>query len=285
LQTERIVTSIAGERMTERKANSSSPIGMFDSGVGGLTVLAEVQRQLPNESVIYFGDTARVPYGSRSAAEIIRFNLEIINFLKNEGCKMIVMACGTSSAIAYPVIRNSTKLPLQGIITPAVQAAINATKNKKIGLIATVGSVQSGAYQQVAKEIDKSIQIFANACPLFVPLIEGGFIDTDETRFIAKEYLKPLMAKKIDTLILGCTHYPHLSKVIQSIVGPSVTLINPGIETASFVKDTLERMNQLADGSRPAKYSFYVSGSPVQFQDIGSRLFGKPITGVKQIKL
>ncbi len=284
LLTERIVTSV-GERMPEKKINSNSPLGMFDSGLGGLTVMTEVQKLLPQEDIIYLGDTARVPYGSRTPAEIIKFNQEIIAFMRSEGCKLVIMACGTSSAIAYPVLKNVAKVPLQGIITPAVQAALRVTRNKRIGLIATVGTVQNGAFQQALKEGDKSVQVYANACPLFVPLVEGGFIEAEETKFVAKEYLKPLMAKKIDTLIMGCTHYPHLAKVIQEIVGPGVMLINPGVATAQFVKETLTRLKMTSQGGRPARYNYYVTGSPMNFQDVGSRLLAKPISGVKQIKL
>ncbi len=263
----------------------SSPIGTFDSGVGGLTVLKEIERQLPYEDVIYIADTARVPYGGRSVKEIIKINYEIINYLVSEGVKMVIMACGTSSSIAYPIVKGRYKLPIIGLIEPGAKVAAAATKNKKIGLIATALTVESGAYQNAILKIDKNITIYAQACPLFVPLVEGGFIEASETKKVAKEYLRPLLKAKIDTLILGCTHYPHLSKILREICGPDVVFIDPAEETVKEAKMILTKFKQLNSKRVVINYQFLVTGSPTAFQDVGSRLLGKPIANVRQISL
>ncbi len=265
-----------------KKATPSSPIGIFDSGVGGLTVLAQVLKQLPNEDYIYLADTARVPYGGRSPQEIIKINQEIIPFLINQGAKLIIMACGTSSAIAYPVVKDEYAVELINLIEAGSRAALSATKNKQIGVIATAGTVNSGAFQN---KIGNEAQVQAVACPLFVPLVEDGLVETDETRKVAKEYLKPLISAGIDTLILGCTHYPHLSKVIKEIVGPSVTLVDPAVAAVAQAKAMLKKAGTIKTTGSPAKASFLVTGSAIHFQDVGSRLLGKAIVGAKQVKL
>lgn len=278
---ERIVTKTA-ERPEEKKVAPSSPIGIFDSGVGGLTVLREVMRQLPNEDVIYLADTARVPYGGRPPEEIIKINNEIIPYLINNGAKLIIIACGTSSAIAYPVLKDKYKVHMISLIEPGARAAVAASREGRIGLIATVGTVNSGAYQNALQQMKKDVEVFAQACPLFVPLIEGGFIEAEETRRVVKEYLKPLLKEKIDTLILGCTHYPHLAKLLRERTGLNIVFIDPAEEAVADAKKLLKKAGTLKDKTSPPKYEYLVTGSVVQFQDIGSRLLGKPIIGVKQ---
>ncbi len=244
-----------------------------------------MMKQLPNEDIIYLADTARVPYGGRSPAEIIKINQEIIPFLIKQGAKMIIMACGTSSAIAYPVLKDDYPVEMINLIEPGSRAATNASKSGKIGVIATVGTINSQAFQNKIKELKKDAEVLAVGCPLFVPLIEGGFIESDETRRVAKEYLKPMLEAKIDTLILGCTHYPHLSKLLKEIAGPGVTLIDPAEEAVADAKKMLKKAKTLKPDASPAKYEYLVTGSVPQFQDLGSRLLGKPIVGAKQMTL
>jgi glutamate racemase len=263
----------------------SSPIGMFDSGVGGLTVLDEVIKLMPKESIIYLADTARVPYGGRSPIEIIKINNEIIPYLIGQGAKMIIMACGTSSAIAFPVVKDKYNIPIIGMIEGGARMAASATKNKKIGIIATAGTINSHAYDEAIKKIDKDISVYPMACPLLVPLIEGGFALSEETTKVLKEYLKPLNKAKIDTLILGCTHYPILSGKIKDITGPSVGLINPAVEIANSARDALNKYGLASLGKEPPKYRYITTGPSNSFRDIGSRLLGRPLANVEEIRI
>lgn len=267
----------------EKKVAPSSPIGIFDSGVGGLTVLQEIMRQLPHEDVVYLADTARVPYGSRPPEEIIKINEEIIPFLIDHGAKLIIMACGTSSSIAFPIVKDKYKVHIIGLIEPGTRAAIDATRNGAIGLIATAGTVNSNAYQNALLSLKKDAKIFAQACPLFVPLIEGGFIEAEETKKVAREYLKPLLKEEIDTLILGCTHYPHLSRILRERTGPDVAFVDPAEEAVADAKKLLQKAGTMKRKTSAPKYEYLVTGSVVQFQDLGSRLLGKPITNAKHV--
>jgi len=268
------------------KLTSGSPVAMFDSGVGGLTVLKEVMKVLPDEEILYFGDTARVPYGGRTPNEIVRFNFEIMNFLVALGAKAVIMACGTSSAIAYPIIKEHYGVPVIPLIDLGAAAAVAASENKKVGVIATQATIDSSAYQRAIKKIDKDAKVSAAACPLFVPLIEGGFIEADETKRVASQYLKPLLKAGIDTLILGCTHYPHLIKTLREITGVSVKFIDPAREAAEEAKKILASTGMLNSRKTAAeKYKYYVTGSTAQFEDIGSRLLGRHIHSVKKVIL
>jgi len=281
VSTERVVSKI-GERIAGHKGSPAAPIGMFDSGVGGLTVLSEVMRQLPHEDVVYFADTARVPYGGRPVQEILKINHELVNFLLNQGCKLIIMACGTSSSIAYNIVTREYKVPIIGLVGPGARSAVVATKNGKIGLIATVGTVESGAFQKEIRELREDAGVFAQACPMFVPLIEGGFMESGETKKVAAEYLKPLMDSGIDTLILGCTHYPHLRKVIQDITGPQVTLVDPAAEAVAAAREILRKKGLLSPMTGPAGYTYFVSGQVPQFDELASKLLGgKAVSGKK----
>jgi len=284
LSSERIVAKIA-EKPHETKFSARSPIGIFDSGVGGISTLKEMIKELPNEDVIYFADTARVPYGGRSAKEIININHEIIDYLIEQGVKLIIMACGTSSAIAYPVVANKYKLPIVALIEPGSRIAVRSSRSGKIGLIATVGTVDSGAFQRTIKEMKGTAEVYAAACPLFVPLIEGGFVEAEETKRVAREYLKPLMDSKIDTLILGCTHFPHLSGIIQEIVGPSVILVDPSAEAVLDAKALLKKKDLTSSGSKPATITYMVSGSVTQFKELASKLMGRTVTDVHKVNL
>jgi glutamate racemase len=287
LNSGRIIQKV-GEKNHSVKIGPMSPIAMFDSGVGGLTVLREVIKQLPMEGVIYFGDTARVPYGGRTPNEIIKFNKEILEFLVSLGVKMVIMACGTSSAIAYAMVKDRYNVPIVSLIEPGSSAAVRATKNRKIGLIATQATVDSSAYQRAIKKVNKDIKVFSAACPLFVPLIEGGFADAEETKRTALGYMKPLLKAGIDTLILGCTHYPHLIKILREVSGMSIKFIDPAEEAVSAAKKLLASKNLSATRQTPAfkdKYSFYVSGSVAQFQDVGGRLMGQSLANVKKTSI
>ena len=241
--------------------------------------------KLPNEDVIYLADTARLPYGGRSPQEIIQFNQEIIPYLINHGVKLVAMACGTSSAIAYPVVKESYPVEIVNLIDPGARAAVAASRSGKIGLIATVGTVNSHAFQNKIKELKKGAEVHAAGCPLFVPLIEGGFIEAEETKKTAREYLHPLLKEGIDTLILGCTHFPHLSKVLQEIAGPEVVLIDPAEEAVEDIKKMLKKAGTLKPKTARGQYEYFVTGSVIQFQDLGSRLLGRPIVNAKQAAL
>ncbi len=242
-------------------------------------------RQLPHEDAIYLADTARVPYGGRSPEEIVRINEAIIPFLIDQGAKLIVIACGTSSAIAFPVLHDRYKVRLIGMIEPGSRAALAASRNGRIGVIATVGTVNSQAYQKTIRSLKKEAEVFAEPCPLFVPLIEGGFTEAAETKRVAREYLQPLLKEKIDTLVLGCTHYPHLAKVLKERAGGEVAIVDPAEEVVRDVKNLLRQAGTLKTAASPARYEYLVTGSVTQFQDLGSRLLGKPIVHAKHAEI
>lgn len=267
------------------RVESCRPIGVFDSGVGGLTVLSCIMRLLPNEDIIYIGDTARVPYGGREDKEIIDINRQFLDYFTKQEVKMVIMACGTSSSIAYPVLKNKYKIPIVALITPGSKMALNSTKNFKIGLIATVGTINSCAYQKKIYELNKEALVFAEPCPLFVPLIEGGFLETEETKKIAREYLKPILEAGADSIILGCTHYPHLTKVIHEIAGQNIILVDPAEGAVAEAREILAKNGILNQKNHKAHYQYFVTGSPTHFEELGSKLLGKNIAGVKQIQL
>ncbi len=249
----------------------SRAIGVFDSGLGGLTAVKELRRVLPNENIIYFGDTARVPYGNRSRDTILKYTRQDIRFLLTQDVKVIVVACGTVSTVALPLIADEYHVPLVGVVYPAVRRAASATKNGKIGLIATQASVRSRAYVQAMHSINPSIQVISEACPLLVPLVEVGRISPDDvvTRTVLEEYLYPMVSQGIDTLILGCTHYPLLTDAIKSVIGRNdITLINPGAEAANFV--TYARDWQRTSSDTRGTTSYFVSDNVEGFTRISS---------------
>lgn len=280
----RVVSRVRGTQ-EKTETDARSPIAMFDSGVGGLTVLEQVKKLLPHEDIIYLADTARVPYGGRSPSEIIKINKEIIGFFIRQGAKMIVMACGTSSSIAYPLLKDKYPVPIIGIIEGGARMAVRATRNNRIGVIATMGTVNSRSYEVAVHAIKKEAEVFSQACPLLVPLIEGGFVNSEETEKVLKDYLKPLTQKKIDTLVLGCTHYPHLTDMIKGILGPEVIIVDPAEDAASTVKETLTKGAMLNSSNEPVKYRYIVTGSAVTFQELASRLMGRALTNVEEAKL
>ncbi|MGB2698497.1 MAG: glutamate racemase [Candidatus Zixiibacteriota bacterium] len=265
-----------GKKASQRKS-ANGGIGVFDSGVGGLTVVKEIFKILPQEKVIYFGDTARCPYGPRSKRIIQEFSVQNVNFLLSLGVKFIVVACNTSSAVALDHLKRGFDLPLMGVIEPGAKAAVNSTRNGKIGVIGTSGTIASGSYHKAIKKISKKLSVFSYACPLFVSLAEEGFLDKKATHLIAREYLKPLKKHGIDTLILGCTHYPLLKKVIARVMGDGVTLINSAEETAIELKESLLKEGLLNQTSKASVHRFFVSDQPEKFIQVGQRFLGKKI--------
>jgi glutamate racemase len=259
----------------------SAPVGVFDSGIGGLTVAHEVIKQLPHESVLYFGDTARVPYGPKSPDTVRRYSREIADFLRDQGVKSIVIACNTATAHALTALREQFDMPVIGVVEPGARAAVAVTTRGRIGVIGTVGTIKSGAYERAIRAIDSDVFITARACPLFVPLVEEGWTDHDATRLVAREYLEPLIAADIDTLVLGCTHYPLLKPLLREVLGPDVRLIDSAEETAAETARTLAAANLTASGAAHPTYRFVASDDPLQFLQLGQRFLGDAIEGVE----
>lgn len=239
-----------------------APIGIFDSGVGGLTVLRELYRQLPNESIVYFGDTARLPYGTRSQAEILQFMSEILNWIQQQHVKMVLVACNTSSALALETLRSQFPIPIMGVILPGARAAVQ--QGKRIGVIATPATAASNAYRRAILEIDPTVHVWQVGCPEFVPLIEQNRINDPYTAEVARYYLAPLLDEQIDTLVYGCTHYPHLEPVLRSLLPLGVKLVDPAVHVVAAAATELELMG-LRSTHAPLATRFCVSGSPPQF--------------------
>jgi glutamate racemase len=248
-----------------------SPIGVFDSGVGGLTVLTQLYRQLPNESILYFGDTARLPYGTRSPAEIVQFTREILCWMQQQQVKMVVMACHTGSALALETVRWEFPFPILGVILPGAKAAVK--QGKRIGVIATPATAASNAFPQAIQEIDSTAKVWQVGCPEFVPLIEDNRINEPYTKEVARRYLAPLIQQQIDTLIYGCTHYPHLSPVLRSLLPNSIKLVDPAIHVVKAVACELDLLG-LRNNLPPMPTRFCVSGCPQQFIQSSVRWLG-----------
>lgn len=257
--------------------SGSAPIGIFDSGVGGLTVLKEIERQLPKESILYVGDTARLPYGDRTPGEILEFVREIIAWMMGKQVKMVMMACNTSSALALEQVQAEFPVPILGLIHPGARAAAKA--GQRVGVIATPATVASNAYRDAILEVNAQTQVWQVGCPRFVPLIEGDRLLSPEIKQVAAEYLRPLLAANIDTLIYGCTHYPHLEPVLRSLLPSQVQRINPAVHMVRAAAKELELLNLKNPGpARPPQ--FYVSGNPQQFAHLSERWLGyQPLVG------
>ncbi len=242
------------------------PIGVFDSGVGGLTVAREIMRQLPNENLVYFGDTARVPYGSKSPNTVLRFSRQIVNFLQTKDVKAIVVACNTASALALPTIQKEIDIPIIGVIEAGAKTACEVTETKHIGVIGTEGTIKSRIYTKCLMELDSEITVVGKACPLFVPLVEEGLVEDRITDDIASRYLGELKDYDIDTLILGCTHYPLIRNTIARIMGEEVKLVNPAYETTKSLKTLLAERGILSkEKNREPIYEYYVSDAVERF--------------------
>ncbi|MFA5090786.1 MAG: glutamate racemase [Candidatus Omnitrophota bacterium] len=257
------------------------PIGVFDSGVGGLTVVKELARQLPKEDIVYFGDTARVPYGIKSRETVIRFSIENILFLLKHRVKLICVACNTVSSVALPVIKSHFRVPIVGVIGPGAREAVYATQNKRIGVIGTSGTIKSRAYEQEIKQLAPDARVLSRACPLFVPFVEEGWLSTDVVLKVAKEYLKPFKQAGVDTLILGCTHYPLLKPVIKEVMGNKVNLIDSAKQVAIEVKKILAQEGSLSNG-RKGRHAFYVSDNPEWFRGLAKSFLGNPVLNVRK---
>ena len=257
------------------------PIGVFDSGIGGLTVVRELMHQLPRESLIYFGDTARVPYGNKSPETVRRYGREILAFLLSRDVKLVVVACNTVSAHALEDLREASPVKVEGVIEPGARAAVGASRGGRIGVIGTAGTVASGAYARAIEAVNGKAQVTAQACPLFVPLVEEGWLDHGATRLIAEEYLAPLRAHAIDTLVLGCTHYPLLKPLLGTLLGPSVALIDSAQETAAAVSRELARSTLHAPATATAHVHFVVSDDVKRFVKVGRMFLGERVKDVE----
>ncbi len=261
------------------------PIGVFDSGIGGLTVLKEITEQLPGEDIVYFGDTARIPYGTRSKETVIKYVLQSFKFLLTQDIKAIVVACNTASALAMEEAQKEYDLPIIGVVEPGAKAAASATKNSKIGVIGTEGTINSQAYQKTIRKILPSAEIIGVACPLFVPIVEEGWENSDVAYMTAKKYLLELKEHEIDTLVLGCTHYPVLRYTIDKVMEGKVTLVNPAYETAKAVKGILKEKNLFSSKLDGGEQRFYVSDDPEKFKRIGGNIIRKEIVSIEKIDI
>lgn len=273
---------------TENSLQKSAPIGVFDSGVGGLTVAREIMRQIPNEKIVYFGDTARVPYGSKSQETVTRFSKQIVRFLETHQVKTIVVACNTASAYALDELEQEIDIPIIGVVKPGAKVAAEVTRNGKIGVIATEATIGSRIYSKYIKELNKDVTIYGKACPLFVPLVEEGLWQDPVTDEIAKRYLAELIDLDIDTLILGCTHYPLIRSTLGRIIGEDVTLVNPAYETARELKELLTQrglLNEEEPRLGENKYQFYVSDGAEKFKRFANSIIKYGILSAKTINI
>jgi glutamate racemase len=273
---------------TKRKDLKNAPIGVFDSGVGGLTVMREIMRQIPNESIIYFGDTARVPYGNKSKETVTRFSRQIVHFLKSHQVKTIVVACNTASAYALDELEKECDIPIMGVVKPGAKAAVEATRNGKIGVIATEATIGSGIYSHYIKELKSSATIYGKACPLFVPLVEEGLWEDPVTEEIARRYLAELIDNDIDTLILGCTHYPLIRSTVRKVIGEQVTLVNPAYETAIELRRVLADNGLLREAAPKLgenQYQFYVSDMAEKFKVFANSIIKYGILSAKTVNI
>ncbi len=264
--------------------NASDPIGVFDSGVGGLTVVRALMERLPFEDILYFGDTARVPYGIKSVETITGYARQITDFLLHRNVKILIIACNTMAAVAYEAVANLSPVPVLDVIEAGAHVAVNATRTKVIGVIGTPATINSNAYARAIHNYDCDIRIFSQACPLFVPLVEEGWFDHPVTRLTAREYLKPVIAEKIDTLVLGCTHYPLLKPLLQETVGPEIRLIDSAEAMADITAQLLAESDLGTPRRVPPDYRFFVTDVPYRFQTIGEHFLGRTIANVEIIK-
>ena len=270
------------------ETHSSAPIGVFDSGVGGLTVAREIMRNLPDERIVYFGDTARVPYGSKSQETVIRYSRQIVRFLQTQHVKAIVIACNTASALALDAIEGELDIPILGVLRPGAKVAAETTKNKRVGVIATESTIRSGMYGRYIKAHDPEITVYGKACPLFVPLVEEGWLKDPVTEEVARRYLKELLEKDIDSLILGCTHYPLIRSLMRKIVGDKVQLVNPAYETALELGRLLTRKGLANDGGTDCageKYQFFVSDAAEKFAEFANSILPYDVKKTRKINI
>jgi glutamate racemase len=261
--------------------SAEAPIGVFDSGLGGLTVAGEVMRQLPAEGLIYFGDTARLPYGPKAPSTVRRYSREIASFLEREGVKAIVVACNTATAHALTALRAELDLPVIGVIEPGARAAVAASRSRNIGVIGTAGTIRSGAYERAIRELAPEARITVQPCPLFVPLVEEGWGDKEATRLVAEEYLQPLMEARVDSVVLGCTHYPLLKPMLAKVLGDGVRLIDSAAETAAETRRVLADRQLAAPPTDDPLRRFVASDDSSQFLRLGQRFLGRALDAVE----
>jgi glutamate racemase len=260
-------------------------IGIFDSGVGGLTVLKEVVKALPQEDTIYLGDTARVPYGTKSPETVTRYSLQVTSFLVERDIKLLVVACNTASAVSLDALKNHFSIPIIGVIEPGARRAVSVTRSGKVGVIGTTATIQSSAYSKAIKKIDRGIEVVTRACPLFVPLAEEGWVDNEVARLTARNYLQGLKDEGVDTLVLGCTHYPLLKGIIAEVMGDGVELVDSAEETAHTVAETLGAGDILRPSSEKGNHHFFVTDVPAGFIRVGNRFLGGRLGDVYQVNL
>ena len=261
------------------------PIGIFDSGVGGLTVLAALRKLLPHEQLIYLGDTANFPYGPRSSDSVRRLALRNAHFLGSQGIKMLVVACNTASAVALEEISISLPIPSLGVIKPGAAAGVATTRNRKLGIIGTERTIQSQAYTRAVSLLDPAVSVFTKACPLFVPLVEEGWTEGHVPYEVALHYLSGMKNKDIDTLVLGCTHYPLLRNVVSQGMGPDVMIVDSAESTAAAVKEVLDQLDLHNDPTRAGGFEIFVTDAPEKLAAVGTHFLGTPLTGVQKIDL
>lgn len=270
--------------MAEEK-DTDKAIGVFDSGIGGLTVVREIVMSLPAEDIVYLGDTARLPYGTKSPEVVRRFARENLAFLKSKDVKLIVIACNTASSVALPKLAEDEELPVIGVIEPGARAAIAASRSKRIAVIGTTATIRSGSYERALRALDGDVEIWPRACPLFVPLVEEGWLDCDVTRLTAERYLSGLEQFGADVLVLGCTHYPLLKGVIQEVVGSKVVLVDSAYETALEVSRVLREKGLEKRSNKRGKIDVYVTDIPYSFKEVGERFLGSRIDNFSLVSL
>jgi glutamate racemase len=261
----------------------NNPIGIFDSGVGGLTVVKELIKLMPKENLVYFGDTARVPYGTRSVKLIRQYALENTAFLEQFNIKLLIIACNTVSAVAVDLLKSALIIPVTGVIEPVVSAALKISKIKRIGVIGTTATINSQAYYNQLKNQEPEVEVYSQPCPLLVSLVEEGWVDEEITRMTIRKYLKPLLDMGVDTIILGCTHFPVIKQLIQDEAGPSISLIDSGQETARVVNNMLETMEIEVSPDSDGDFRCFVSDIPNKFDEVGTRFLGEPLINAERV--
>ena len=264
-------------------SDKESPIGLFDSGIGGLTVLQQIIEKLPRENTVYLGDTARSPYGTKSVETVLRYSFENADFLLQKGVKLVVVACNTSTAVALAALEENLTVPVVGVIEPGARGALKKTRNKRVGVIGTEGTIQSGAYTQALKRLDPKVEVYSRACPLFVPLVEEGWLDNEVVERTVESYLASLKKSGIDTLILGCTHYPLLKKAIRKFMGREVRLVDSAEETADEVSALLQKRSLEREKGKGSA-SFFVTDVPDRFIKVGRRFLGERVDSAVRIE-
>jgi glutamate racemase len=265
-------------------SGNNRPIGVFDSGVGGLTVVRALMERLPLESIVYFGDTARVPYGVKSVATIEHFTGQIVDFLLEQEVKMLIVACNTMAAVASKIVAaRAGRIPVLDVIEAGARAAVAASKGGRIGVIGTPTTINSNAYARRIHALDARARVYSQACPLFVPLVEEGWLDHPVTRLTAQEYLRPVLAEEVGSLVLGCTHYPLLKPLLRDVAGEGVELIDSALTTAELAAARLQELGLMSTGAEAATYRYVVTDVPLRFQTIGERFLGRSLGGIERV--